>query len=198
MKTRTKVLASMLAVGTLGSVAVFGAFGAFTETTTNAGNQVSAGTVTLGDNDAGTALYYMPTAAPGDSVTRCIKVTYAGSLKSTVDLYTNDNNLGTLAQYVDLTITQGTQASSTFPSCTGFTAAIGGGLLYDGTLEDFSTTHTDVASAIDTNPTTVDAGWVSGDSVVYQLQVTLDAAAPVSAEAQTTEPHGYVWEAVNS
>ena len=145
MRNRDKVLLSVLVVGVLGSLAALGIFGAFTATTSNAGNEIQSGNVTLGDNDTGSALYFMSGAAPGESVTKCIKVSYTGSLKSDVDLYTDDTTMGPLAQYVDLTITQGTQASSTFPSCTGFTAAPTtehpGGALFNGTLQAFSNEH---------------------------------------------------------
>jgi len=58
-------------------------------------------------------------AAPGESVTKCIKVSYTGSLKSDVDLYTDDTAMGPLAQYVDLTITQRTQAQLDVPDLHG-------------------------------------------------------------------------------
>jgi hypothetical protein len=183
----------------LGSLAALGIFGAFTATTSNAGNEIQSGNVTLGDNDAGSALYFMSGAAPGESVTKCIKVSYTGSLKSDVDLYTDDTTMGPLAQYVDLTITQGTQSSSTFPSCTGFTVASTtehpGGALFSGTLQAFSTAHNNDASGIETDPVSEAAGWTAGSSLVYKFQVTLDAAAPVTAESQTTGEHGFIWEA---
>jgi hypothetical protein len=199
MKKREKVLLSALVVGVLGSLAALGIFGAFSATTSNAGNEIQSGNVTLGDNDAGSALYFLSGAAPGDTVTKCIKVSYTGSLKSDVDLYTDDTAMGPLAQYVDLTITQGTQASSTFPSCTGFTAAATtehpGGALFNGTLQVFSNEHNSNANGIETDPVSEAAGWTAGSSLVYKFQVTLNAAAPVTAESQTTGEHGFIWEA---
>jgi hypothetical protein len=179
----------------LGSIATFGVSGAFNSTTNNAGNDITSGNVTIGDNDAGSALYYLPSAIPGDSVTKCIKVTYTGSVRADVSLYTHDNALGLLAPYVNLTITQGTQTTSTFPSCTGFTPSSGGGILYSGTLQNFSTTRTSLANGIPTNPVSAAIGWNQGDALVYQFQVTLDASTPDSAEAATTAAHGFIWEA---
>jgi len=199
MRNRDKVLLSVLVVGVLGSLAALGIFGAFTATTSNAGNEVQSGNVTLGDNDTGSALYFMAGAAPGESVTKCIKVSYTGSLKSDVDMYTDDTTMGPLAQYVELTITQGTQSSSTFPSCTGFTAAPTtehpGGTLFSGTLQTFSNEHNSNANAIETDPVSEAVGWTAGSSLVYRFQVTLSASAPVTAESQTTGEHGFIWEA---
>ena len=53
----------------------------FSATTQNAGNEISTGTVAISDNDAGSALYNITGAKPGDTVSRCIRTTYTGSLR---------------------------------------------------------------------------------------------------------------------
>jgi hypothetical protein len=150
---RTKVLLTVLCVGALGSLAAMGVFGAFSATTTNAGNTITAGTVTIGDNDGGPAMYAVTAAKPGDSVTKCIKVTYTGSLDADVHIYTA-STIGTLGQYVDLTITPGTQASPTFPSCAGFTAD-SGGAIYSGTLAAFGSGKNSFATGVVDDPGTI-------------------------------------------
>ena len=55
---------------------------AFSGTTTNAGNSVTAGVVSVSDDDAGTALFNVTGAVPGSPQTRCINVTYTGSTTS--------------------------------------------------------------------------------------------------------------------
>ena len=152
MNIRTKVLLTVLCVGALGSLAAMSVFGAFSATTTNAGNEITAGTVTIGDNDAGEALYTLTGAKPGDSVSKCIKVTYTGSLDADVHLYTT-STIGPLGQYVDLTITPGSQSSSTFPDCSGFTADAGGPV-YSGTLQEFGTAKNSYANGVVDNPGT--------------------------------------------
>lgn len=62
-----KVVASLVAVVALGSVAAFGVFGAFSAQTSNDGNEFTAGTVEISDNDAGDFLYQVTNAAPGQS-----------------------------------------------------------------------------------------------------------------------------------
>jgi hypothetical protein len=192
---RTKVLLTVLCVGALGSLAAMGVFGAFSATTTNAGNTITAGSVTIGDNDAGAAMYSLTNAKPGESVSKCIKVTYTGSLDSDVHIFTT-STIGSLGQYVDLTITPGTQSSSTFPSCTGFVAD-SGGALYNGTLAAFGTTKNTYANGVVDNPGTSATKWTTSDSVVYQFTATLQSSAPEAAQGLTTNAHTFTWEARN-
>lgn len=193
MKTRDKTLLSLIVVGVLGSLVAFGVYGLFTATTQNAGNEISAGTVAFSDNDAGSALYNISGAAPGDSVTRCIKVTYTGSLPAEVRLY-SPSSPGTLAQYVDVTITQGTQATSVFPDCTGFTPD-SLGVIYSGTLQNFEQTHTNYANGIDAETSSVDTYWHPNDSVVYQFVATLQLGTPDTGQGASTGVHSFEWEA---
>lgn len=195
MKTTTKVLLTALCVGALGSLAAMGVFGAFSSTTTNAGNTITAGTVAIADNDAGAAMYSIPNAKPGESVSKCIKVTYTGSVDADVRIYTT-STIGSLGQYVDLTITPGTQATPSFPSCTGFTPDAGGAL-YTGTLQNFGSAKGSYANGVVDNPGTSATKWVANDSVVYQVTATLQSSAPDAAQGLTTGAHTFTWEARN-
>jgi hypothetical protein len=194
VKTTTKVLLTALCVGALGSLAAMGVFGAFSSTTTNAGNTITAGTVAIADNDAGAAMYSISNAKPGESVSKCIKVTYTGSLDADVHIYTT-STIGSLGQYVELTITPGSQTTSTFPSCTGFTAD-SGGALYSGTLANFASTKNSYATGVVDNPGT-GTKWAANESVVYQVTATLQSSAPESAQGATTGSHTFTWEARN-
>jgi hypothetical protein len=194
MKTSTKVLLTALCVGALGSLAAMGVFGAFSSTTTNAGNNITAGTVAIADNDAGAAMYSITNAKPGESVSKCIKVTYTGSIDADVRIYTT-STIGSLGQYVDLTITPGTQATSTFPSCTGFTPDAGGAL-YTGTLQSFGTTKNSYANGVADYPGS-GTKWTASESVVYQVTATLQSSAPDTAQGLTTGSHTFTWEARN-
>jgi hypothetical protein len=195
VKTTTKVLLTALCVGALGSLAAMGVFGAFSATTSNAGNTITAGTVSIADNDAGAAMYSLAAAKPGDSVSKCIKVTYTGSIDADVRIYTT-STIGSLGQYVDLTITPGTQTTSTFPSCTGFTAD-SGGAIYTGTLQNFGSAKNSYANGVVDNPGTTATKWVANDSVVYQVTATLQSSAPDAAQGLTTGSHTFTWEARN-
>lgn len=194
MKTTTKVLLTALCVGALGSLAAMGVFGAFSSTTTNAGNTITAGTVAIADNDAGAAMYSITNAKPGESVSKCIKVTYTGSLDADVHLYTT-STIGALGQYVDLTITPGTQTTPSFPSCTGFVAD-SGGALYTGTLANFATTKNSYANGVVDYPGT-GTKWATNESVIYQVTASLQSSAPEAAQGATTGAHTFTWEARN-
>lgn len=194
MKTTTKVLLTALCVGALGSLAAMGVFGAFSATTTNAGNTITAGTVSIADNDAGAAMYSISNAKPGESVSKCIKVTYTGSLDADVHIYTT-STIGALGQYVELTITPGSQTTPSFPSCTGFVAD-SGGALYSGTLANFATTKNSYANGVVDYPGT-GTKWAANESVVYQVTATLQSSAPEAAQGATTGAHTFTWEARN-
>jgi hypothetical protein len=194
VKTSTKVLLTALCVGALGSFAAMGVFGAFSATTTNAGNTITAGTVAIADNDAGAAMYSITNAKPGESVSKCIKVTYTGSLDADVHIYTS-STIGALGQYVELTITPGSQTTPTFPSCTGFTPD-SGGALYTGTLANFATTKNTYANGVVDYPGS-GTKWAANESVVYQVTATLQSSAPEAAQGATTGAHTFTWEARN-
>jgi hypothetical protein len=192
MENKQKVLLSTLVVGVLCGLTTLGVFGA---TTQNAGNEISTGTVAISDNDLGSALYNVTGAMPGDSVSKCIKTTYTGSLPADVRLYTTSTP-GALAQYVDLTITKGTQTEATFPDCTGFTADAGGAI-FSGTLQGFEQSHADFATGIDVAPAG-HAEWLTGDSVVYKVDATLQASTPDTSQGSSSGLHTFVWEARSS
>lgn len=192
-----RLAASAAVIGGAGALAGAGTFSAFSSTTSNAGNSFAAGTVTIGDNDAGAAMYSLTGAKPGDSVSRCIRVAYGGTLASDVRLYTA-STIGALGPYVNLTITAGSQASPSFPSCSGFTPDAGGAL-FSGTLADFAGTHSGWANGLGDSPEG-DTKWESGDAVVYRFTLTLaddNAANGGDGGAVTTGSHAFTWEARN-
>jgi hypothetical protein len=189
-KLALSVLVLVAAVAAIG----LGTYSAFTATTTNSGNNISSGTVVLGDNDSNQAMYSVSNQKPGDSFQQCIKVNYTGSLSSTVKLYTT-STIGSLGQYIDLQIRTGS-GSPTFPGCTGFTPDAAD--LYSGTLANFGSTYTSWSNGL------LDAGpggntsWVNGNSVVYRLTLTLQSSAPDAAQNSSTGSHTFTWEARNT
>lgn len=191
-----KVLLTLIVLGITGSLVAVSALSAFSSTTENPANEFAAGTVHISDNDAGTAMYDVTGQKPGVTLERCIKVTYTGSLAADVKLYTA-STLDTLAPYVNLTITPGTQAVSVFPDCTGFTPD-GGGAIFSGTLQGFATAHSGWANGLADNPGAT-SSWVANDAVVYRFQLALadDNNANGGSTALTTGEHAFTWEARN-
>lgn len=195
MRKLQKLLLSTVVVGLMGSVVALGVFGLFSATTQNSGNEISSGTVALTDNDAGSAQINVTGAKPGDSWTRCIKVTYNGSLPADVHNYVLGGT-GPLSPYLHLTLSQGSQPTATFPSCTGFTpdATNGNGVTYSGPALGAPAGNYETGSPVLPFGQTA---WNAGDSLVMKSVLTLDSAAPDLAQGNTTGAYTIVWEARN-
>jgi hypothetical protein len=195
MNKSQKLLASALVVGVLGSVVALGVFGLFSATTQNSGNEISSGTIAISDNDAGSAMFNITNAKPGDAWTRCIRVLYSGSLPADVKLYELGGG-GPLSPYLKLKLEQGAQAEATFPSCTGFTpdGTNGTGTIYEG--PGFGS----IGNSYDTGAPVVPFGktvWSPGESLVFRATLTLAADAPEIAQGNTTGEFTIVAEARN-
>jgi Camelysin metallo-endopeptidase len=193
VKRRDKVLASALVVGVLGGVTALGIFGQFSATTQNSGNEISTGTVALSDNDAGQAMFNITDAQPGDSWVRCIRVSYSGSLPAEVRTYLQSTP-GPLTPYLSLKYEKGTQATSTFPDCTGFTPDSGNGTIYEGPISSALFGNWDSGLAVVPGS---QSAWNQGDSVVLRVTLGLSEETPNATQGATTGSATVVWEARN-
>ena len=134
MTTTRKVVLTVLILGLVGLIAGLGTLSAFSSSTSNPANSFDAGTVSLSDDDAGSAMYSVSNRKPGDTVTRCISVTYGGSLDADVRLSTS-SSVGPVGQYVGLSVDKGTATGATFPVCGTFPSQA---TIHTGTLADFA------------------------------------------------------------
>jgi hypothetical protein len=197
VKKMRQLLLSLVVLAAIGALAGFATFSAFSSTTTNSGNSFDAGTVYISDNDAGSALYNVSNKKPGDTAQGCIKLTYTGSLPSTVRLYTA-SAIGAVGQYIDMTVEKGTQSGSpVFPSCTAFSPDAGG-TIYTGTLANFATTKNSYANGVSAFPGS-QTQWNQNDTLVYRVTLTLqdNANANGGASPLSTGSHAFTWEAQN-
>jgi hypothetical protein len=191
VSTTSRLLRTLAVVGVTGTVAGGGAFSAFTSQADSDVNRVAAGTVTLTDNDAGGALYQLDGATPGAASTpRCIRVSYTGSLGANVRLYTPSTVGATIAPHVNLLVEAGTQASPSFPSCTGFTAQR---TVFTAALSTFPTTYAGGVADLPDGQT----AWTNPSSVVYRVTASLSSSAPDSVQGESTGDHTLRWEARN-
>ncbi len=193
--TLRRLLVTVLILGAVGLVTGYGTFSAFTATTTSGGNAFSAGTVALEDNDNGTAMLNISGAKPNDSQSSCIKIRYTGSLDSAVRLYASVS--GSLAQYLTLTITRGTDATPSFGNCSTFVRdapnyiGAGQGIIYNGNLSAFAASYD--AGLVDPLASSAET-WTTNEEHVYRFRIALqdeNAAQGLSASASFT------WEARN-
>ncbi|HEY7198101.1 MAG TPA: TasA family protein [Gaiellaceae bacterium] len=194
-RRRRQILLTLLVLGVLGAVAGFGSYSAFTATTTNTGDSFAAGSVSIQDDDSGSAMLSLSNAKPGDADTSCIKVKYTGSLDSSVRLYAATT--GTLPQYLNVTVTRGTNSNPSFDSCTNFTPDAtnyngdGPGVIYNGTLSAMPTTW--AAGVVDPKAATPET-WTTNEEHSYKFTVTLlDNNAAQTLNGTST----FTWEARN-
>ncbi|GAA3578796.1 hypothetical protein GCM10022197_40260 [Microlunatus spumicola] len=181
-------LAASLALAVVGQAS----YSAFSAKVSNASNSLAAGTVVLGDDDAGSALFSATGLRPGSSGSRCIAVTSTGSLASAVKLYATDAaTTKGLATYVTWTVTQGT--GGTYSTCSGFTALSSGSSVYSGTLAGFTGAATTYGTGLGSWAPTGNGS----ETRTFQFAYTVSSSTPDTAQGGTAT-FGLTWEAQNS
>jgi hypothetical protein len=156
---------------------------AFSATTVNPMSSWTAGTVSLTDDDAGTAVFTAVGLRPGTTASKCTRVTYGGDISSgDVKIYSAAPT-GTLGTYVTMTVEVGTVGA--FAGCGAFSAsstAINGiALATVGTKTNYSTGYS--------------SGWspAAGESRVFKFTYTLSASTP-DAQQGTACTMPFTWE----
>ena len=98
-------------------------YAAFSGQTRNSGNDWSTGSVTLSDDDNGSARFQVSNMVPGSTDTKCLTVTANASVASTVKAYTVNPVPSTsgLEERVFISIRHGSGGS--YASCSGFQSA---------------------------------------------------------------------------
>ncbi len=194
---------------------------AFTAQTTNGPNSFAAGQVSLSDNDGntGTGMFTLTglnALKPGDSVERCIRVTYgtasAANLPMSVKMYgsgysspTSPGNGGVLGTSLNLTIDVSADQSgwTSYPTCptissptTVFNSTVPSGQTTNaGKLAGFATA-TDWSNGIPGQFSTATTS-TSTVSRIYRVTAALPSDAPDSMQGSTAEIT-LKWEAQNT
>lgn len=175
-----------------GLITGVGSWSAFSAKVANGPSSFSVGTVSLSDDDAGSALFSVSNLKPGSSGSQCIVVTSSGSLASTVKLYTTGaSTTKGLAGYINLTITQGSGGS--FGSCSGYSALASGSSVYSGTLANLTSSATAFSSGLGTWAPT----GAGNETRTFQFGYTVSSSTPDSAQGGAASL-GFTWEAQNS
>jgi hypothetical protein len=161
---------------------------AFIGTTSNEGNSLTSGTITLTDDDSGSTMFTVSNMMPGDSEVRCIVVTYSGvdADPSAVELYSGGfTDSGDFASYLNLTVEEGTGGA--FGDCSGFTAE--NTIESGGTLAAFDAAHTDYASGVGVwDPAS------TPESKTYRFTIELDAGTPDTEQGESVTALIFTWE----
>lgn len=203
---KTKAALIVFIIGVIASIAGLATWSAFSSTTSNSGNQFQTGSVTLTDNDSGTAMFNMTGARPGDTVSKCITVSYSGTLTSNVRLYGAATAGTGLDQYLDLKVTRGTFSGATpanmactdgggsnfvadSASYSGGNGAGANGVMFNARMNLYPTTWT--AGIVDAPGGTAEA-WTNPELHVYRFDVTV---ANDNNAASKTHTQTFTWEA---
>jgi hypothetical protein len=196
MNRTKKTVLTVLVVAVVVGLIAFGVFSAFSATTSNDNNQFSAGSVSISDNHSASALYDVSGATPGTASTAsCIKVTYGGSLDSTVKLYRSAFTGGTgLDAYLNVAITKGTGNQT---DCSDFTPAVSGSSVYNSTLSGIGTSYGS-GSALGLTNAAGGSTWSSGNAVTYKFVASLPSNVSSNANGKVTGTHSFTWEAQNN
>jgi hypothetical protein len=153
---------------------------AFSASTSNSANNWATGSVVLSNDSSGTAMFSATNMTAGQSVVKCIAVTYSGTLTSGVAVRLYGVAAGALAPYLNLTVEQGTGGG--YSSCTGFS----GSQIYSGTVSGFAATYTNFGTGL--------TGWAPGtnpDSRTYRFTVTVQNDNNAQSKSATAD---YTWE----
>jgi hypothetical protein len=159
---------------------------AFSAQTDNPDNSWATGQIDLSDDDGGgaaSAMFDVTGMVPGQTVTKCITVTYTGGVDPGVVKVFADVTDGGLGDHLDVTVKEGNGGA--YGNCTGFSATAT--LESAVTLNAFAA-HADYATGAGTwNPS------ATGQAKTYQFVATLGSDTPDSvqgADAQAT----FTWE----
>ncbi len=173
------LLVSFLVVGTSRAV--------FSDTTDNTGNSLSAGTVTLTDDDSGSVLFNV-TMLPGDTVQNCIVVTYGGSVSDpgAVRIYSSGYvDSGNFGDFLDIVVEEGNGGA--YNDCSTFN--LENTIEPLGGLTTWDATHTNYANG---------AGvWdPSGtpESKTYRITMVLDPTTPNAEQGESVTALAFTWE----
>lgn len=182
---RKTLVAAAVPVGFLLSGALIwqASYAAFTATTANTGNSWQAGSVTLTDNDSGSAMFSASGLVPGSTGARCLEVTYGGNVAVDVRMYAAYGAASDLADNLDLVVEQGTATAN---DCTGWTSAA---TLYSGQADGFVAAHANWTSGADT--------WAPSAPAIrwYRIAYTLQDESEAQGDALDL---AFTWEAQSS
>lgn len=198
MKTRSRKVTALLVALALALPVGGVTLAAYVATTDSSGNRIEAGSVKIDDDDANAAMLSLANAQPGATDTSCLKVTFNGSIDSTVRLYGTTGGIG-LDPYLDLRVTRGANSPSDpgFDSCANFSPdgtdyiGAGNGVIYEGSLQGYPDDY--AAGQVDPTAASPET-WTNGESHVYKIEVTQRFNVLASGLSAT---QSFTWEARN-
>lgn len=194
MRRMAAVTAAPLAIVMAGLLVWQGSSAAFTARTQNVGNNWATGSVTLTDDDAGSAAFSLQNVTPGATGSRCLTVTSTSTVPGVVKPYVARLGAQGLESYIYIQMEHGTGGG--FASCVGFVPE--GTPLPAAPLSYLSTVNHDYA----TGGTPWTTTGVSGESMTYRVTWTFNTTGLTQAEVDALQGKSVsvdvVWELQNS
>lgn len=193
MSRKRKLFVTIAVVGIIGTVAMLGTFAAFTATTSNSNNKIESGTVKVDQHSGAATLYSVTNQKPTDATSKCVRVSYSGSLAASMKLYISSGAVTNGTLY-NLKVERGSGLTTldSSMSCAGFTAS---STAYDGALGSFGTNY-----AGGSDGKAAAAAWAQNDTVDYRFTITQNDDATANAHTTVTSSglHTFTWEARNN
>jgi hypothetical protein len=164
-----RVALTAAVIGSTAAIVWEGTYGAFTATTKNSGNSVTAGTVIINQHTGASTMFNVTNTKPGDSFQKCVRV---------ISLF----NL-TVERGSGMTTLDSTDSCAGFtPSSTAFAAA------------NIGTFPTSYAAGVDGQAAA--ATWATNDSIDYRFTISTNDDPTANAHTTTgTGTFSFTWEA---
>jgi hypothetical protein len=194
---RTAALA-VTAAGCAVALSFQGTQAAFTATTSSVGN-FSAGTVTITDDDSAAALFTATGLKPGATDSKCIAVTYTGSLANEVRLYTAVTEAdgaadgALLDSHLTVTVEYDTVTTGAFSGCGDFVSE---GTIYTGTLAAMAAAHSNFGNGRALGSANGATAWTpaTNNKRVFRITYLLATNAPDTVQGDSAQAT-FTWEA---
>lgn len=182
---KVQVIAALLAGVVIAALIGRASAAAFAATTSNTGNSVAVGQISLTDDDGGVALFAVTGLLPGQSQVECIEVTYAGSLDpGIVRVYSDALVTGDVALRDALTVQ--IEEGPAGGTCASFGTATA---TFNGTVTSFDAFRTyDAASLGSWDPP------AATEMRPYRITIGLPANAPNAVQGTSLTGLGFKWE----
>ena len=173
--TRARVLVSLLALGVASAGIVAGSFAAWTTQTTNPGNQVKAGSLTMTNSRNATALFSATNVKPGDTGSSTVVINNAGSIPMRAMLTQDQVTASGIEDSLGLKVHDDTRNWCYWPvSQAGACPAPYGDFDADGSI-----------AALPLASTTGALAWPAGEAHTFSISWTLAATSPNSDQGKT-------------
>lgn len=181
MSTGKKLLASAAVLASVGAFVSFGVFSSFSDTKTNSSTLKSA---TFGLTQTPSSLLSsILNLIPGDTITKCVKVTNSGNVPALVTASPNFDG-DALNSLIKVAVESGDALTATDGSCTGFNAT--------GFIMGTGSSAGVLPASLTSTP---QAEWAAAESRFYRITITVPTSLTLT-DANKSGQIGFDWTGV--